>query len=1177
SRLDWATDGEIMARYIPMTPAQLKESTLIPRYDLYQQAFGDTRSPLNRQIRGSIEAALNGFTTVWQKAVLLRPAWPMRVLIDEVARNAATIGAQASISGFIAGMNELQINWFRKHGIDIGKPIGDEIVGELLAAKRRARGVDASDELAAIGETSPGALLGERWDDWLEVAPWELTPDDFAELLQSYGEAERLGLVDPLTDLVERVIGAQYGLQRIRKRTALTTGLGLFLAGPIGAAIGAGYGLYGRSVMRRVARSEVVNNHMFILREAARGDLFREIQRTRDQIAKLDPDDLASAKALTQEIENLQTATRILETGAEVVSEHDKWLLDNLKETNAPLYDKFDQVGLLAAEGNYNNVYFGGYGVENAFGSNPADIAIYKNAISSDNSNRQIWEGASSAARRRTRQSDRSQYDVANPKHGDTFPAAYNDTVNRQWIPHGDRSGPFQTFMRMFWDGSSDEDILRFLQGDGVVVREAFPDTFEANPQALIADLRAETNTLIPDLPEFADLRRKAADGIEIQWERDVVPVLNRHFDGDVNKARTAAGTDDFGKVVGDSTLQDIAETRNMQSQVTEWVDKAFENIGTLPTDALTRSPLFRTIYEREVARQLGALKGPDGDVFTLTGNDIAKIEQRARTKAISKSKELLYDLAERTRFEEVVANIMPFVGAWQEVITQWTGIAIDNPQMVARAIRNWRLIDAEDEHGKALSIFRLPSIFGADIPFGGKLIPFADGKLFGKASVLADTAVNFNIKSVSMIGGAPGIGPLVSFPVSEIVIENPSFESAVDWILPYGVNEGDNALKRWFSSVAPAWSKAMAGGLGLDTPERGRTLARITADLAYEYESHGEIIETEADWIVFEEEVFRRTEKVLQIRALGAMSLPMSFRMQSPHWKMIEKYYEISKETGLEAADTWLLHNHPDLWVITGRQTAARGVASGTLQGEKAYRAHQDAADKWPELRDLYIGRTGPMDVRFEHSRAVAIKEKSEGRRVDLTPREIYENASLGKGWRTWNQVTSFINEQLQAAEAMGQSADINAHPKLLDLRNSAAVIYGKQNPVWYEEYMEPQNPFTQARIIQGLREFLIDPTFNYHPSWALIEKWVDNHDNTAVLMWERYMQSGDRSFLRLGDPKNGDLAATFHSNNLELSLRPDFVEIFNRYLAKVDTVKQSNFSWNFPKVGVLEQSEEV
>ena len=161
-----------------------------------------------------------------------------------------------------------------------------------------------------------------------------------------------------------------------------------------------------------------------------------------------------------------------------------------------------------------------------------------------------------------------------------------------------------------------------------------------------------------------------------------------------------------------------------------------------------------------------------------------------------------------------------------------------------------------------------------------------------------------------------------------------------------------------------------------------------------------------------------------------------------------------------------------------------------------------------------------------------------------------------------------SFIDEQLEAAGTMGQPTNIQAHPKLLDLKNSTAVIMGRSNPEWYKEYLEPQNPFTQARIVQGFREMLLDSTFDYRPEWPLIERWVDNHDNTAFIMQERYVESGNRDFLRLSFEGNADLAAVFHTTNLELRLRPDFVDIYNRYLSNMNTVQQSNFALNYPTV---------
>lgn len=1168
--VDHASEGVIDRRYIPMTPAQLREASLVPRYDLYQQAFGDVTPPGAvltgfRKGLGVAEKVATTFTGIWSRSVLLRPAWPMRVIIDEAARSAATVGAQATIQGLAAGMNDLRVAWFRKSGIDVGDPIMKEMLSELMIGQR-------AEEVAGLGPIAQTMqtheYLPRRWNDW-EDGPWQLTPDDYNEVLQSWNRAETAGLTTRTTqELVQEVIGREYGQKRIFRRTSWTTGLGLLLAGPVGAMSFAGiYYLTARNTLKRVARAEINSNQMFALRQVAHGDLTAEIENIRTQISELDPSDIETARRLTQEADELRTATQLVESQAENITVHDQMLKDKLKASNEELYDNFDKVGLLAAESGYNNFYLGGYSVENAYGNTPTDVAIYKNSISSDNSMRQVWDGASVIQRRSNRQRARLQYDVLDPQQRAVFAKAYNDTVNRQWTPKGDPGSPFQDFMRMFWEGKTDEDIFRFMQTEGSAVREAFGNDL-ANPISLrqhIEKIRMETNGYIPDLPEFAHLRKKVAAGGEIEWVRDMIPVVEKHFDGRIELVREAANTNDFGKVVADSTFQDLLDKKVLQVRVMDWLDSAFESIGTMPTDALTRSTVFNSIYQREVARQLGGLENAPNN-FRLTGATIKDIEQRARTIAISETKDLLYDLSERSRFEEVASNMMPFVGAWQEVISRWTGIAIDNPLLVSQAIRNWRLLDAEDDEGRKLAVFRLPSILKYEWQYG------AEVRLFGKASILADTSVNLNVKSASMLGGLPGVGPLVSYPISEAVIANPELENAVGWILPYGVYEGHRSLSRFISAATSPWQRAVAGsytaGLGLDTPERARTMLRLTMDLAAEYEASGDLIENESDWKIFEDEIGRRTNQVLAIRAFGAVNLPFSFRMQSPHWQMIDKYHKIAKEEGMESADTWLLHNHSDLWVVTGRQTAAAGVATATLEGQRGYLRHQEMADAWPEIGGFLMGRVGAADVRFNFSKAVQIKELEEGRRVDLTPREIYEGAQQTRGWRTWGQVMDQITDELQAKMRLGYSGDIQAHPELVQFRRAAAIANGRENPSWYKEYLAPNSPYVAARIMQAFRAVISDPTFDYRPEWPFIQRFIDLHDSIATSMQAAAEDSGNLEFLKLGYEGNIKLKRRWHEGVLELRLRPDFMDIYDRYFSKIESVVPTNFPWNFPMV---------
>ena len=101
---------------MPVTTSQLESAALVPRYDLYRQAFTD-RSMFAQyagKAKSATIGAVNTFTSIWKKSVLLRPAWPMRVLIDEYARSAAHLGTIDTLKSVMGGMGDLRANWFRK-------------------------------------------------------------------------------------------------------------------------------------------------------------------------------------------------------------------------------------------------------------------------------------------------------------------------------------------------------------------------------------------------------------------------------------------------------------------------------------------------------------------------------------------------------------------------------------------------------------------------------------------------------------------------------------------------------------------------------------------------------------------------------------------------------------------------------------------------------------------------------------------------------------------------------------------------------------------------------------------------------------------------------------------------------------------------------------------------------
>ena len=112
------------------------------------------------------------------------------------------------------------------------------------------------------------------------------------------------------------------------------------------------------------------------------------------------------------------------------------------------------------------------------------------------------------------------------------------------------------------------------------------------------------------------------------------------------------------------------------------------QKLGATPTDVLSRQPYFDWHYTAEVNRLVN-LAADQGVAFAP---DLARqMEAKARNYALGESKRLLYDLAESSELAHTLRFVSPFFSAWQEVLSRWTSIAVDNPAFVARMHEVWR------------------------------------------------------------------------------------------------------------------------------------------------------------------------------------------------------------------------------------------------------------------------------------------------------------------------------------------------------------------------------------------------------------------------------------------------------------------------------------------------------
>ncbi len=1162
----------------------------------------------------------------------------------------------------------------------------------------------------------------------------------FVENVQQYNRLREFApdhpaLKETFDELVEGVIDSEYARGRRMRRIGLTTGVGLFFGGPVGAAVaGLAYSKYSRNSLQALARRTIANDYAQALRLEAYDSLdrlekldeavlrgympedfrIREFEAlTDEELAMLDAG-YEVAEVLGQAAKDRREAARLISTRADFIDDYQRNVVDAFRADQPELAGRFDEAAEILGDAGYGQTQFGNVSIDNAWGDIPQLQEVWERVNSANATARSVWAEETAAIRRSERSHATQQYDVEVIYEQEAFIASWNEYIAHHAQPQGPALGiPHRDFMRPFWEGKSDGEIFGWLQREGADVLERLPEQWQTpeGMRQLIESVRYETDTLVPNLPEFREVRAKLARGESVRWDADMAPVLERlkrdqdeYLDivpggldpkaleadlaeaiklrdeheqlwNDVEAGRRempdfedgswfnvaanldqaidnmqrnleeiAAGgrrmTDrlsleefaegvppraryseqgglfatqyqlekefpnatgieinrrirqmsmierlriagkaqlsrevleangpgignsywnslvDFGKSIGTSDYMDAIQEISMRKRAVQLIDNfvtdRFENL-TMVEDVISRGTMFEAVYERTMAEYLQRYRNPDS-TYTINGNQLATITEKSRQQALFETKNVLYDLAERSRFEELMVELMPFLGAWQEVASRWVGLAAANPIFVARALRPWHLLTSEDEHGQTKLLFKLPPVFDTSV---------AGFKLFGPISMLTKENVDLKLSSASMIGAMPGTGPLFSFLATELVIQVPEMSEFVDWALPYGYAEGGNAVTRFLNVHAPSWVRSGLQQAGMDTNSRAATAARVTLDYLSELHENGVMVgDSAAERRALDEEVERRVKMVYGMRMFRSLAVPVSFRQQSPYWAIISEFQKIEDEHGAEIADYWLLENHADLWAYTGRKYAANGVVAGTLEGHQKYLAHQEFADRYPEVGAFITGAVGAIDVQFEYNRAVRDEEIRSGRKEYLDPGGILTEASESIGWREYRVFRNSLDGELRLRGDSGGSASLNAVSNfdLKTKKDQFVAELSAKNPVWASEFNDIGNFQTQGRILQAFREIVASEDFAYRPEIPVIEMFLNLHDSIGQEMVTRANIESNSNYLLLSYKKNDDLRQRWEIGLLSILRYPDFGPIYDRYFSKMESISTQN-----------------
>ena len=604
-------------------------------------------------------------------------------------------------------------------------------------------------------------------------------------------------------------------------------------------------------------------------------------------------------------------------------------------------------------------------------------------------------------------------------------------------------------------------------------------------------------------------------------------------------------------------------QARNIMEATAKVIDRAFYFLGALPETTLARHPLARQIYRSEYKDTLDITLANkrmrlQNDKAELTIDDINNVRKDVVETTRKEINKTLFTIIRKSYAGEKMRFIMPFFNAWENTIRRWSGLATDNPAVVARAgqivssLRNQpNVIDRDGNPTTEFSYENkivVPMSEGAitaieKIPVWGK----------GMADAMRSTAmqVSIPIRSLDVLFQGEylaGFGPVVVMPINELVKAKPDlediFSSSILPVLPFGTQEGTlrnflpPALQKLTSVVAQdeLWSR--------------------TFNTVYRYE----LIKYnlgERETMPNLEEVSKLTNDFYKVRILSNLAMPFAAQYDSPLSFYSQQFRKLQDVYGRDA-EVLFLEMYPEM---------GPALVSSSYNPTGA-QASQKAFSNINKYKDLVsqIGQTAPEmigfvvndpDGKYDFSEAVYAWQYGNAPSPGSTakfrerrdPSQLKRDANIKVGWIEFRKNMNLLDSQLQAQGY--ESYTESGAEELQALKQLMVADLSQRNSDWQVDYLNVDRGKWIYRM-QSMRSMLSNP------------KWMaDNGNRQVVQAMAVYLQARGEVARELQTRKSYGEASTLTAeansdidgywNSVISQLKngsPEFEDFYNRFL---------------------------
>lgn len=313
--------------------------------------------------------------------------------------------------------------------------------------------------------------------------------------------------------------------------------------------------------------------------------------------------------------------------------------------------------------------------------------------------------------------------------------------------------------------------------------------------------------------------------------------------------------------------------------------DFAFEWIATKPTNFMSRSPVLEQSYWKNVERMLPAMSPADqaealrlARASKLPARRIKEIEASAKIpfsgdalplddvhmvaarQATDDVKKLLYDISARKQWSEASRLVFPFAEAWQEMMTTWGKLLVQNPVALRRGQQTV-------EGARGAGFFSTDEYGSESFVYPGST--WLTDKLVGAPIGIRGSVGGLNLFANSPV--LPGFGPVAQIAADALLPDKPEFDWVQDVVNPFGQHDTGSG---WVESFLPAWTQKARKVMTSDDSDR--VFNNTVFDMARYLTSSGQgDTSTLEGQEQLSQDAISMAKRMYLLRTLGSFSLP--------------------------------------------------------------------------------------------------------------------------------------------------------------------------------------------------------------------------------------------------------------------------------------------------------------